>query len=75
MTEHEPATQARTIRLDRNLTTRLHLASLVTETAGSDIIRTALRRHLREIEKDPANTARYAEVRAALPATDPKESS
>jgi predicted transcriptional regulator len=59
-----------TLRLDGPLADRLNLAALATDQAASDVIREALRAHLRRLETDPFHRARYAELRAAL---NPKE--
>lgn len=60
------APHAMTLRLDRPLADRLNFAALVVEEPVSDIIRAALRTHLRRIETDPTYAARYAELRKAL---------
>lgn len=62
----EPATHALTLRIPDPLALRLNIAALATDQAASDIIRAGLRRHLDELEQDPANRARYDQLRAAL---------
>jgi len=59
--------RAMTLRLSRELSDRLSLASLASERPVSELVRAAVRAYCAELEDDPQLVARYDELRAALP--------